>query len=39
VAILRPDFGGGEVYFDGALIQKDGRFLPGELEDLNPSVL
>ena len=38
VAILRGDHGGGEVYFDGALVQKDGLFLPEALAGLNPSV-
>ncbi len=39
VAILRPDHGGGEVYFDGVLVQKDGLFLPEALGGLNPAVL
>jgi aminopeptidase len=34
VYIQRPEYGGGEIYFDGELIRKDGRFL-GELEVLN----
>ncbi len=34
VLIQRPEYGGGEIYFDGELIRKDGRFL-GELEVLN----
>lgn len=34
VLIQRPEYGGGEIYFDGKLIRKDGRFL-GELEVLN----
>lgn len=36
VCIQRPDFGGGEVWFDGKLIRKDGMFLPKSLEALNP---
>lgn len=36
VAIQRPEFGGGEIYFDGNLIRKDGRFVAPELEALNP---
>ena len=28
VLIQRPEYGGGEVWFDGELIRKDGRFLP-----------
>jgi aminopeptidase len=35
VSIQRPDYGGGEIYFDGNLIRKDGEFLPKELRTLN----
>ena len=35
VSIQRPDYGGGEVYFDGKLIREDGEFLPKELRTLN----
>ena len=35
VSIQRKDYGGGEVYFDGKLIRKDGEFLPRELRSLN----
>src|SRR6476646_6302380 len=35
VNIQRPDYGGGEVYFDGKLIRKDGEFLPANLRSLN----
>ncbi len=35
VCIQRPDYGGGEIYFDGQLIRKDGKFLPQELRALN----
>ncbi|MCB1235804.1 MAG: aminopeptidase [Verrucomicrobiae bacterium] len=35
VCIQRPDYGGGEIWFDGKLIRKDGRFLPKALEPLN----
>lgn len=35
VNIQRPDYGGGEVYFDGKLIRRDGEFLPKELKSLN----
>ena len=35
VLIQRPDYGGGEMYFDGELIRKDGRFVPGDLQGLN----
>ncbi len=39
VLIQRPDWGGGEVWFDGELIRKDGIFLPNELRPLNPENL
>lgn len=39
VCIQRPEYGGGEIYFDGALIRKDGRFVLPELEGLNPENL
>lgn len=35
VAIQRPDKGGGEVWFDGKVIRRDGVFLPKELRGLN----
>jgi len=35
VLIQTPEFGGGEIYFDGELIRKDGRFLPENLQPLN----
>ena len=35
VSIQRPDYGGGEIYFDGKLIRKDGKFLPKQLRSLN----
>lgn len=35
IKILRKDYGGGEVYFDGKLIQKDGLFLAQDLQQLN----
>ena len=37
VTIQRPDYGGGEVYFDEELIRKDGQFVVPELTGLNPS--
>ena len=37
--IQRPDFGGGENYFDGKLIRKDGLFVVPALEGLNPENL
>lgn len=39
VCIQRPDYGGGELYFDEVLIRKDGRFVLPELESLNPENL
>lgn len=39
VLIQRPEYGGGEVYFDERLIRKDGRFVVPELEALNPENL
>ena len=35
VNIQRPDYGGGEIYFDGKLIRRDGEFLPKALRSLN----
>jgi aminopeptidase len=39
VLIQRPDWGGGEVWFDDELIRKNGRFLPKDLQGLNPAKL
>ena len=39
VWIQRPEYGGGEIYFDDVLIRKDGRFVLPELECLNPENL
>ena len=39
VCIQRKDYGGGEVWFDGKLIRKDGLFLPPALQALNPERL
>ncbi|MEK5466054.1 aminopeptidase [Paenibacillus sp. FSL R7-0210] len=39
VLIQRPDYGGGEIYFDDVLIRKDGIFVVPELEGLNPENL
>jgi len=39
VLIQRPEWGGGEVWFDGELIRKDGLFVPKDLKALNPSKL
>ena len=34
-----PEYGGGEIYFDGALIRKDGKFVLESLKQLNPENL
>lgn len=39
VCIQRPEYGGGEVWFDGELVRKDGLFVVTELEGLNPDRL
>lgn len=39
VMIQRPEYGGGEIYFDDVLIRKDGLFTLPELECLNPENL
>ncbi|MFP3360691.1 aminopeptidase, partial [Planococcus sp. SIMBA_143] len=39
VLILRKEYGGGELYFDGELIQKNGVFVTDGLIDLNPENL
>ena len=39
VMIQRPEFGGGEIYFDEQLVRKDGIFVLPELEGLNPKQL
>jgi aminopeptidase len=39
VLIQRPEWGGGEVWFDGELIRKNGSFLPRDLKGLNPQNL
>ncbi|MGI8907474.1 MAG: aminopeptidase [Candidatus Sumerlaeaceae bacterium] len=35
VCIQRPEYGGGEIYFDGELVRRNGMFLPKELQGLN----
>jgi aminopeptidase len=35
VSIQRPEYGGGEIYFDGKLVRRDGEFLPKVLRSLN----
>ena len=39
VLIQRPEWGGGEVWFDGELIRKNGKFVPRDLQPLNPANL
>lgn len=39
VLIQRPEFGGGEIDFDGECVRKDGRFVTSDLEGLNPEQL
>ncbi len=39
VQIQTPEYGGGEIYFDDALIRKDGMFVLDSLKGLNPENL
>lgn len=39
VNIQRPEYGGGEVWFDGKLIRKNGLFVPASIAKLNPEQL
>jgi aminopeptidase len=39
VSIQRAEHGGGEIWFDGKLIRKDGIFVPKSLHKLNPKYL
>ncbi len=39
VQIQRPEWGGGEIWFDDVLVRKDGLFVPEELAGLNPDRL
>ncbi len=39
VSIQRPDYGGGEIRFDGKVVRKNGLFMPKELQKLNPAYL
>ncbi len=39
VLIQRPEWGGGEIWFDGELIRKDGLFVRRDLKPLNPAAL
>jgi aminopeptidase len=35
VNIQRKEYGGGEIYFDGELVRRDGEFIPRQLRSLN----
>jgi len=37
VCIQRPEYGGGEIWFDGKLVRKDGNFVAKSLQPLNPA--
>lgn len=39
VCIQRSEYGGGEIYFDGKLIRRNGLFVPAALKKLNPDHL
>ena len=39
VNIQRKEYGGGEIWFDGKLIRKNGIFVPKSLDKLNPEYL
>jgi len=39
VLIQTPEWGGGEIWFDGVLVRKDGELVVAELEGLNPESL
>ena len=39
VCIQRPEFGGGQIYFDNKLIRDDGLFVRKDLQGLNPENL
>ncbi|MCA9243526.1 MAG: aminopeptidase [Phycisphaerales bacterium] len=39
VLIQTPAYGGGEMYFDGELVRKDGVFVTDDLKGLNPDAL
>jgi aminopeptidase len=39
VLIQRPEWGGGEIWFDGELVRKNGLFVPKDLKPLNPANL
>ena len=39
VCIQTPEYGGGEIWFDGKLVRKDGLFVAPSLKKLNPAEL
>ena len=39
VYIQRPEYGGGEIWFDDSLVRKDGLFVPDGVKGLNPENL
>ena len=39
VLVQRPEFGGGDIWFDDELIRHDGLFVPKDLQPLNPENL
>lgn len=39
VLIQRPEWGGGQIWFDDELIRQDGLFVPKDLQPLNPEHL
>jgi aminopeptidase len=39
ILIQKPEWGGGEVFFDGTLVRKNGRFVLPDLAGLNPDRL
>ena len=39
VCLQAPPHGSGEIWFDGELIRKDGKFIPADLQGLNPENL
>jgi aminopeptidase len=39
VLIQTEEYGGGEIWFDDALVRKDGKFVPPEIQGLNPENL
>jgi aminopeptidase len=39
IQIQTPKMGGGEIWFDGKLIRKNGKFIPRSLQGLNPEKL